>query len=300
MKVLYLLLLSNFLFAFDVNSKYLIINQFDKSLLADVDEYLESNFDNTFINIDSTMDMIFDSLDQDKNPASLYMDDIKNLGNVHNVNFILVNRIKNLDDRLIVEGMLFNTRSGGLIHRRKINVKNYDDGYINEFSILIGSAVNQIKQEWEQEREKILFLDPQDITYEKTPLGAALRSFIIPGWGQIYSGKPISAGLWATLELSLSIAFISSYGMYDSSSKSFLKNQKLYDQTDDEIEIANYRNKAEKNWDQHVFYSRLAIALATATTTSWISNSVHAWVFGPRPYTNIYHKGISKSQHPQG
>ena len=165
MKVLYLLLLSNFLFAFDVNSKYLIINQFDKSLLADVDEYLESNFDNTFINIDSTMDMIFDSLDQDKNPASLYMDDIKNLGNVHNVNFILVNRIKNLDDRLIVEGMLFNTRSGGLIHRRKINVKNYDDGYINEFSILIGSAVNQIKQEWEQEREKILFLDPQDITY---------------------------------------------------------------------------------------------------------------------------------------
>ena len=77
MKVLYLLLLSNFLFAFDVNSKYLVINQFDKSLLADVDEYLESNFDNTFINIDSTMDMIFDSLDQDNNPAALYMDDIK-------------------------------------------------------------------------------------------------------------------------------------------------------------------------------------------------------------------------------
>ena len=34
MKVLYLLLLSNFLFSFDVNGKYLIINQFDKSLLV--------------------------------------------------------------------------------------------------------------------------------------------------------------------------------------------------------------------------------------------------------------------------
>lgn len=301
MKVLiyHIIFLSTIVLAFDQDATYLVLNHFDKPLPG-IDQTLVDNFNNSSFNFDHSVDVLFDDLDKDDNPASKYMNDIKDLGVTHSVNFVLLNKIKHIDERLIIEGMLFNTRSGGLIHRRKINVKNYDNGSINEISLWVGETKNQIQKEWEKERESIMFLNPEEISYDKTPMGAALRSLVVPGWGQAYSGNSISAGLWAVLELSLSLAFISSYNNYDSSSKSYLQNRRLYDATDDEKEVSAYRASAEKDWNNHVMYSKLAIAFASTTITGWVSNSVHAWVFGPRPYTNIYQKGMPQSTIPKG
>ena len=296
---LYLILFSNIVSAFDQEATYLVLNHFDKPV-AEIDQSLIDNFNNSTFNFDSSINRLFEDIDDHNNPASKYMDDIKALGRTHNVSFVLMNRIDHNDDRLIMEGLLFNTRSGGLIHRRKINLKNYNNGLINELSLWVGNTKNQIQKEWEKEREAILFLNPEEISYDKTPMGAALRSLAIPGWGQAYSGNSLSAGLWAAIELSLSLAFISSYNNYDSSAKSYLENIKLYDATDDEKEIATYRASAEQDWDDHVLYSKLAIALAGTTLTGWVSNSIHAWIFGPRPHTNIYQKGIPHSTLPKG
>lgn len=294
-----IIFLSTLALAFDQDATYLVLNHFDKPL-PDIDQTLIDNFNNSSFSFDRSVDTLFDDLDEDDNPASKYMIDIKDFGETHRVNYVLFNKIKHIGDRLIIEGMLFNTRSGGLIHRRKINVQNYDNASVNELRLWVGETKNQIQKEWEKERESIMFLNPEEISYEKTPMGAALRSLAVPGWGQAYSGNSISAGLWAVLELSLSLAFISSYNNYDSSSKSYLQNRKLYDATDDEKEVSAYRSSAEKDWNDHVMYSKLAIALASTTITGWVSNSVHAWVFGPRPYTNIYQKGIPQSTIPKG
>ena len=296
---LFIVLLSCHLAAFEQNATYLVLNHFDKPLVG-INESLINNFSNSTFNFDSSVDALFGDIDKYNNPASSYMNDIKELGDTYNVNFILLNRIEHREDRVMIEGLLFNTRSGGLIHRRKINLKNYDNGLVNELSLWVASTMNQIQKQWEKEREALMFLDSEDITYDKTPMGAALRSLVVPGWGQAYSGNSLSAGLWATIQLSLSVAFISSYNNYDSSAKSFLENVKLYDATDDEKEVEMYRTSAERDWNDHVGYSKLAIALAGTTLTGWVSNSIHAWVFGPRPFTNIYQKGISQSTYPKG
>ena len=295
----YLIFFSNFVFAFDQEATYLVLNHFDKPL-PDIDQSLIDNFNNSSFNFDESVNLLFDDIDSDKNPASKYMDQIKELGTIHHVNYILLNKIKHIDDRIIMEGLLFNTRSGGLVHRRKINVKDYNNGSVNEISLWIGEIRNKIQKQWEEARESIMFLNPEEISYDKTPMGAAIRSLAIPGWGQAYSGNSLSAGLWAALELSLSLAFIASYTNYDTSAKSFLQNMKLYNATDDEKKVSAYRASAEKDWDDHVIYSKLAIALAGSTITGWVSNSVHAWVFGPRPYTNIYQKGLPQTAVPKG
>ena len=295
----YFISFSNLVFAFDQEATYLVLNHFDKPL-PDIDQSLIDNFNNSSFNFDESVNLLFDDIDSDDNPASKYMDRIKDLGIIHNVSYILLNKIKHIDDRIIMEGLLFNTRSGGLVHRRKINVKDYNNGSVNEISLWVGEIRNKIQKQWEEARESIMFLNPEEISYDKTPMGAALRSLAIPGWGQAYSGNSLSAGLWAVLELSLSLAFISSYTNYDTSSKSYLQNLKLYDATDDEKEVSAYRASAEKDWDDHVMYSKLAIALAGSTITGWVSNSVHAWVFGPRPYTNIYQKGLPQTAVPKG
>ena len=296
---MYFIFFSNLVFAFDQEATYLVLNHFDEPL-PDIDQSLIDNFNNSSFNFDESVNLLFDYIDSDKNPASKYMDQIKELGTIHHVNYILLNKIKHNNDRIIMEGLLFNTRSGGLIHRRKINVKDYNNGSVNEISLWVGEIRNKIQKQWEEARESIMFLNPEEISYDKTPMGAALRSLAIPGWGQAYSGNSLSAGLWAVLELSLSLAFISSYTNYDTSAKSFLQNMKLYNATDDEKKVSAYRASAEKDWDDHVIYSKLAIALAGSTITGWVSNSVHAWVFGPRPYTNIYQKGLPQTAVPKG
>ena len=296
---MYFIFFSNLVFAFDQEATYLVLNHFDEPL-PDIDQSLIDNFNNASFNFDESVNLLFDDIDSDNNPASKYMDQIKELGTIHHVNYILLNKIKHIDDRIIMEGLLFNTRSGGLVHRRKINVKDYNNGSVNEISLWIGEIRNKIQKQWEEARESIMFLNPEEISYDKTPMGAALRSLAIPGWGQAYSGNSLSAGLWAALELSLSLAFISSYTNYDTSAKSYLQNRKLYNATDDEKEVSAYRASAEKDWDDHVMYSKLAIALAGSTITGWVSNSVHAWVFGPRPYTNIYQKGSPQAAVPKG
>ena len=295
----YFIFFSNFVFAFDQEATYLVLNHFDKPV-PDIDQSLIDNFNNSSFNFDESVNLLFDDIDSDKNPASKYMDQIKELGTIHHVNYILLNKIKHNNDRIIMEGLLFNTRSGGLIHRRKINVKDYNNGSVNEISLWVGEIRNKIQKQWEEARESIMFLNPEEIAYDKTPMGAALRSLAIPGWGQAYSGNSLSAGLWAALELSLSLAFIASYTNYDTSAKSFLQNMKLYNATDDEKKVSAYRASAEKDWDDHVIYSKLAIALAGSTITGWVSNSVHAWVFGPRPYTNIYQKGLPQTAVTKG
>ena len=83
-----------------------------------------------------------------------------------------------------------------------------------------------------------------------------------------YSGNSISAGLWAVLELSLSLAFISSYNNYDSSSKSYLQYRKLYDATDDEKEVSAYRASAEKDWNNHVELGLWADLMLIAPVTA--------------------------------
>ena len=295
----YFIFFSNLVFAFDQEATYLVLNHFDEPL-PDIDQSLIDNFNNASFNFDESVKLLFDDIDSDNNPASKYMDQIKELGTIHHVNYILLNKIKHIDERIIMEGLLFNTRSGGLVHRRKINVKDYNNGSVNEISLWVGEIRNKIQKQWEEARESIMFLNPEEISYDKTPMGAALRSLAIPGWGQAYSGNSLSAGLWAALELSLSLAFISSYTNYDTSAKSYLQNRKLYNATDDEKEVSAYRASAEKDWDDHVMYSKLAIVLASSTITGWVSNSVHAWVFGPRPYTNIYQKGLPQTAVPKG
>ena len=297
--LVYFIFFSNLAFAFDQEATYLVLNHFDEPL-PDIDQSLIDNFNNASFNFDESVNLLFDDIDSDNNPASKYMDQIKELGTIHHVNYIILNKIKHIDDRIIMEGLLFNTRSGGLVHRRKINVKDYNNGSVNEISLWVGEIRNKIQKQWEEARESIMFLNPEEISYDKTPMGAALRSLAIPGWGQAYSGNSLSAGLWAALELSLSLAFISSYTNYDTSAKSYLQNRKLYNATDDEKEVSAYRASAEKDWDDHVMYSKLAIALAGSTITGWVSNSVHAWVFGPRPYTNIYQKGLPQTAVPKG
>ena len=287
------------LYSANLESTFLVFNHFDK-FLPNADSSLIENFSNSTFEFDSTLHILFEDIDNHENPASSYMNTIKELGLKHKVNFILFNQIKHVNDRFMLEGQLFNTRSGGLIHRRKIDLTHYLNGQINELRMWVGNVTDSVNDEWQKNRESILFRGSEDIEYKKTPMGAAMRSLVAPGWGQAYSDKKVSAGVWAGTESTLSLAALISFLNYDKAAKSFKKNSKLYDGTNNEKDVADYRAAAENDWDDHVKFSALAIAFAGATGTGWVANSIHAWIVGPRAYKNLYQKWDPKSPNKTG
>jgi hypothetical protein len=295
----FLFLFLGSLYSANLEPTFLVLNQFDK-FLPNADSSLIENFSNSTFEFDSTLHILFEDIDNHANPASSHMVTIKELGEKYQVNYILFNRIEHIDDRFILNGLLFNTRSGGLIHRRKIDLKQYLNGQINELNMWVGNTVGQVEKNWENNRKSILFSDPEEINYQKTPRGAAIRSLAAPGWGQFYSDKKVSAGVWAGTESTLSLAVLISFLKYDAAAKSYKSNLTLYNETDDEKEVAKYRTNAESDWDDHVTFSALAIAFAGATGTGWVANSIHAWIVGPRAYKNLYQKWDPKSPNTTG
>jgi hypothetical protein len=295
----FLFLFLGSLYSANLESTFLVLNHFDK-FLPNADSSLIENFSNSTFEFDSTFHILFEDIDNHANPASSHMVTIKELGEKYQVNYILFNRIEHIDDRFILDGLLFNTRSGGLIHRRKVDLKQYLNGQINELNMWVGNTMGQVEKSWENNRKSILFSDPEEINYQKTPRGAAIRSLAAPGWGQAYSGKKVSAGLWASTESTLSLAVLISFLKYDVAAKSYKSNLTLYNETDDEKEVAKYRTNAESDWNDHVKFSELAIAFAGATGTGWVANSIHAWIVGPRAYKNLYQKWDPKSPNTTG
>ena len=295
----FLFLFLGSLYSANLESTFLVLNHFDK-FLPNADSSLIENFSNSTFEFDSTFHILFEDIDNHANPASSHMVTIKELGEKYQVNYILFNRIEHIDDRFILDGLLFNTRSGGLIHRRKVDLKQYLNGQINELNMWVGNTMGQVEKSWENNRKSILFSDPEEINYQKTPRGAAIRSLAAPGWGQAYSGKKVSAGLWASTESTLSLAVLISFLKYDVAAKSYKSNLTLYNETDDEKEVAKYRTNAESDWNDHLKFSELAIAFAGATGTGWVANSIHAWIVGPRAYKNLYQKWDPKSPNTTG
>ena len=295
----FLFLFLGSLYSANLESTFLVLNHFDK-FLPNADSSLIENFSNSTFEFDSTFNILFEDIDNHENPASSYMNTIKELGVKHKVNFILCNQIKHVDDRFMLEGQLFNTRSGGLIYRRKIDLMNYLNGQINELSMWVGNVTGSVNDEWQKNRESILFRGSEDIGYKKTPMGAAMRSLVAPGWGQVYSDKKVSAGVWAGTESTLSLAVLISFLKYDAAAKSYKSNLTLYNEEVYHIEVAKYKTNAESDWDDHVKFSALAIAFAGATGTGWVANSIHAWIVGPRPYKNLYQKWDPKSPNTTG
>ncbi len=287
-KILSLFFFTFTLYAENNSQSYLILNEFDSSTLK-INQALVKNFDYLDIQFD---DITIDNFEGDSlsDFISFNMDKIKELGLIYDINYVLSNKVFQIDGRISLESRLYHTRSGGLINQRKTDLINYFDGELNELNLWIGELTGGVKTEWRDDRNSILFLNANDIVYKKTPIKSAMRSFLIPGWGQLYSNEKLYALLWVGTELSLGMLSYFSFLNYQDSRNNYLSNQKLYTNSEDEKDVANYRLSAEKDWNNHKMYSELTILFTKVIGVGWLTNTLHAWIVGPRPRTKINRK----------
>jgi hypothetical protein len=265
----------------------LILNEFDSN---PDDLKLSEYFPNkNFIAGNDTAPFL-NSLDSLNNPASGRMPLIRSMGKDFDVDYVLFHQIINDSSRFLLEGQMFNTKSGGLIHRRIVDITNYYRGQVNEIKLWVGEVFKEIDKDWEEYRKLVLFDDPETIVMEKTPQGAMARSFIIPGWGQFYSDEYNSGVMFSGIEATLLSAVLVSYLSYSKSVKGLQTYRKKYEESSEQVEFDNYRNLAEGEWEKHKVYNSSMIYSGITAGSLWIVNGIHAYIIGPRPKKDIIQK----------
>ena len=265
----------------------LILNEFDFN--TDDLKLSESFPKKNFISGSDTAPFL-KSLDSLNNPASGRMSLVRSMGKDFDVDYILFHQIINDSSRFLLEGQMFNTKSGGLIHRRIVDITNYYRGQVNEIKLWVGEIFEEIDKDWEEYRKLVLFDDPESIVMEKTPQGAMARSFMVPGWGQFYSDEYNSGVMFSGIEATLLSAVLVSYLSYSKSVKGLQTYRKKYEESSEQVEFDNYRNLAEGEWKKHKVYNSAMIYSGIAAGSLWIVNGIHAYIVGPRPKKDIIQK----------
>ena len=166
---------------------------------------------------------------------------IRDLGSEFDVDYILFHQIEDDSNRFLLEGQMFNTRSGGLIKRRIVDITNYYKGHMNELKLWIGDVFKEVDKEWIDQRKLILYNEPSEIIQDKTPQGAMARSLLLPGWGQFYSDAYNSGLAFSGLESILLTSVLVSYLSYNKSVKDFKSYSKLYEESSEQAEFDEYR-----------------------------------------------------------
>ena len=268
----------------------LIFNEFDSKVIDQEKLELSNFFPTKDFIIGDDVKPFSSSVDSMSNPASGRMSIIRKLGKDLDIDYVLFHKINKDSNRFYLEGQMFRTESGGMIHRRIVDITNYYKGHINELKLWVGDVFNEIDKEWVEYRKMVLFQNPEDIIQEKTPEGAMIRSLMVPGWGQFYSDKPTSGKVWAGVEASLITAIIASYIGYNSAVKGFMSSTSLYEGSSEEIEVAEHRNQVDIEWKKHKDYNSAMIYSAITAGTLWALNGVHAYIVGPRPKKDVFQK----------
>jgi len=265
----------------------LILNEYDSKVVdASISNYFPSK---NFVNSDDTSPFL-GSLDSLENPASARMSLIRKLGSEFDVDYILFHQIESEKDRFLLEGQMFNTRSGGLIKRRIVDVTSYYKGKINELKLWVGDVFREIDKDWVNQRESILYNEPSEIIQDKTPEGAMARSLLLPGWGQFYSDAYNSGVVISSLESMLLTSVLVSYLSYNKSVKNFKNYSKLYEESSEQVEFDEYRSLSNSEWEKHKKYNSALIYTSIASGSLWLANGIHAYIVGPRPKKDIIQK----------
>ena len=124
----------------------------------------------------------------------------------------------------------------------------------------------------------------------KTRTGAMIRSTLIPGWGQLYSGRKIIGLGWLVTEATVAGLAYLSFNNYNTANNDYNNYKGLYDSADEEDLVILYRSQAEDSHElmeqtqsEMLMYSGILGGL-------WLINTVHAFITEPKQDFSYNHK----------
>ena len=197
------------------------------------------------------------------------------IGALLGVEFMISGAIGKLGDTYTIDAKMFEVATGAAEKTINTTYTGPVDGLITEIEILA----------W-----KILGLDPpselmkkrkgavaaSDEPKAKTRLGALIRSTILPGWGQLYSGKRIPSISFLGSAVALGVLASMSHSDYQASLDDFNQFYGLYHSSSDPGEKSTLKGQAQNSHAQITNASGQVNTMLYALAGVWVANIIHA------------------------
>lgn len=171
---------------------------------------------------------------------------------------------------------------------KKINYTGTTDGFINAIEImaweLMGLKVPAPKVQKQQEITQVL------ITQNYNRYATVVRSSLVPGLGQFYSGQRTWGWIWLSAETVVGALAYKEYKLYKSSLVNYRTFQNEYSLSKDPEKIELLRLNAQKSRKKMIDADDQMTTMLYALGGIWMANIFHALLIKPKGSIELKNK----------
>ena len=222
------------------------------------------------------------------------------VGAMLGVQFMISGAIGKLGDTYTIDAKMFEVATGAAAKTKNTTYIGKVDGLITEIEVLAWEMVGlDPPEKLLKRRLGGVSITAASVVKGKSRFDAMIRSAVMPGWGQFYSGKKMMG--WAFLggELTAAGLAFSAYSAYSTANSNLTAFNQQYNNATDPVQIADLRSKTlQAEADQLSSNDQMTMMIYVAGGL-WAINVVHAFLTGPEADTASRSSGFDLVYHPE-
>ena len=205
------------------------------------------------------------------------------VGAMLGVEYMISGSIGKIGNAYTIDAKMFSVATGAAENMKNITYAGAVEGLITEIEILAWDILSLDPPRSLKRKRNQGVPDYSSVSVKRrTKGGALLRSLLIPGYGQLYSGRKISAYSFMGVELALIGLAFSSQSTFNSLQSDQDAARALYDASTSQEDIQNYAAQLVAiDADLQAANDQLMLFSASAAGL-WALNVIHAFITGPR------------------
>ena len=221
------------------------------------------------------------------------------VGAMLGVQFMISGAIGKLGDTYTIDAKMFEVATGAAAKTINTTYEGKVDGLITEIEILAWEMMGLKPPKSLANKKQGGSQSVSTAVAEKNRFGAAVRSLILPGWGQLYSGKKLMG--WSILggEAVIGLLAFSSYSAYSKANSDLVSFNEQYRNASDPLQIADLRAKTLQAEVDQISSNDQMTMMIYAAGGLWAINVVHAMLTGPKPEMASKKSGFDIVYHPE-
>jgi len=221
------------------------------------------------------------------------------VGAMLGVEFMINGAIGKLGDTYTIDAKMFEVATGAAAKTINTTYSGKVDGLITEIEILAWELMDLKPPKSLTSKRQGGSQSVSTAVAEKNRFGAAVRSLILPGWGQLYSGNKLMGWSFLGGEAIIGALAFSSYSAYSKAKSDVISFNEQYKNATDQSQISDLRAKALQAESDEISSNDQMTMMIYVAGGIWAANVVHAFLTGPQSEMASKKSGFDIVYHPE-
>ncbi|MDP6500873.1 MAG: CsgG/HfaB family protein [Candidatus Marinimicrobia bacterium] len=222
------------------------------------------------------------------------------VGAMLGVQFMISGAIGKLGDTYTIDAKMFEVATGAAAKTKNTTYTGKVDGLITEIEVLAWEMMGlDPPKDLLKRRGGGSPVTATPVFKGKTRFGAMLRSAVMPGWGQLYSGNKLMGWSFLGGEVVLGALVFSAYSAYATANSDLTAFNQQYNSSTDPAQIQDLRSKILQADADQIKSNDQMTTMIYAAGGLWAANVIHAFLTGPKADSASRSSGFDLVYHPE-